>query len=275
MFSFEGKKALVTGGGRGIGRAIAIALARQGADVAVAARGRSELEQVADEIRSVGRRSFVHALDLADTDAAVKMVDAAARELGSLDVLVNNAGGITDQPGSIGPLDEATLEAFDAMYAINVRTPLFASVAACRLMAKQGKGGAILNIVSIDGVFPAPTEGIYGSAKAALVNLTKVLASEAGKDGIRVNAIAPGVVETRLTEHLLRTDEDRADRASFYPLNRVGVPDDIAAAAVYLCSDEAGWVSGNVLYVTGGQLATSDVFRWVRAKNPVPDSLKI
>src|SRR5207253_2220971 len=93
----------------------AIALARQGADVAVAARGRSELEQVADEIRSVGRRSFVHALDLADTDAAMKMVDAAARELGSLDVLVNNAGGITDQPGSIGPLDDATLEAFDAM----------------------------------------------------------------------------------------------------------------------------------------------------------------
>jgi len=275
MFSFEGKKALVTGGGRGIGRAIAIALAREGADVAVAARTRTELEQVADEIRSLGRNASVHALDLANTKDAMEMVATAARELGSLDVLVNNAGGITDMPGSIGPLDDATLEAFDAMYALNVRTPLFMAVAACRLMAKQRRGGAILNIVSIDAVFPAPTEGIYGSAKAALVNLTKVLAYEAGKDGVRVNAIAPGVIETRLTERWLQTDEQRADRASFYPLNRVGVPGDIAAAAVYLCSDEAGWVSGNVLYVTGGQLATSDVFRWVRAKNPVPDSSKI
>ena len=275
MFSFEGKKALVTGGGRGIGRAIAIALARQGADVAIAARSRSELDQVAEEIRSLGRKASVHALDMANTKDAAGMVDEAARELGSLDVLVNNAGGITDLPGSAGPLAEATLEAFDAMYAINVRTPLFAAVAACRLMAKQGRGGAILNIVSIDAVFPAPTEGIYGSAKAALVNLTKVLAYEAGKDRIRVNAIAPGVIETRLTEPWLRTAEQKADRASFYPLNRVGVPDDIAAAAVYLCSEEAGWVSGNVLYVTGGQLATSDVFRWVRAHNPVPDESKI
>jgi len=275
MFSFEGKKALVTGGGRGIGRAIALAFARQGADVALAARSRSELEQVAGEIRKLGRKASVHVVDLGNTNRAVETVDAAARELGSLDVLVNNAGGITDLPESIGPLAETTVEAFDAMYAINVRTPLFASLAACRLMARQGKGGAIVNIVSIDAVFPAPTEGIYGSAKAALVNLTRVLAYEAGKDRVRVNAIAPGVVETRLTEPWLRTDEQRADRASFYPLNRVGVPDDVAAAAVYLCSEEAGWVSGNVLCVTGGQLATSDVFRWVRAHNPVPDSTKI
>jgi NAD(P)-dependent dehydrogenase (short-subunit alcohol dehydrogenase family) len=275
MFSFEGKKALVTGGGRGIGRAIALAFAKQGADVALAARGRSELEHVAEEIRSHGRRAFVHAVDLADTDQAVTMVNAAADDLGSLDVLVNNAGGITAIPGSAGPLDQATIEAFDAMYALNVRTPLFASVAACRLMARQGTGGAVLNIVSIDGLFPAPTEGIYGSAKAAVVNLTKVLAYEAGKDRIRVNAIAPGVIDTRLTEPWLRTEDQRMDRASFYPLNRVGVPDDIASAAVYLCSDEAGWVSGNVLYVTGGQLATSDVFRWVRTHNPVPDSSKI
>jgi len=275
MFSFEGKKALVTGGGRGIGRAIALAFARQGADVALAARSRAELDHVAQEIRSLGRKAFVHPLDLANTDQAVKMVNAAADEMGALDVLVNNAGGITSTPGSAGPLDEATIEAFDGMYAINVRTPLFGSIAACRVMARQGKGGAILNIVSIDGLFPAPTEGIYGSAKAAVVNLTKVLAYEAGKDRIRVNAIAPGVIETRLTEPWLRTDEQKADRASFYPLNRVGQPEDIAGAAVYLCSDEAGWVSGNVLYVTGGQLATSDVFRWVRAHNPVPDSSRI
>lgn len=275
MFSFEGKKALVTGGGRGIGRAIALAFAQQGADVALAARSKSELDDVAGEIRAHGRKASVHVVDLGDTARAIEMVDAAAEQLGGLDVLVNNAGGILDVPGSAGPLAETTIEAFDAMYALNVRTPLLAAVAAARHMAKQGRGGAILNIVSIDGVFPAPTEGIYGSAKAALANITKVLGYELGKDRIRVNAIAPGVIATRLTEPWLSTEEQRADRASFYPLGRVGVPDDIAGAAVYLCSDEAGWVSGNVLYVTGGQLATSDVFRWVRKHNPVPDSSRI
>jgi NAD(P)-dependent dehydrogenase (short-subunit alcohol dehydrogenase family) len=275
MFSYEGKKALVTGGGRGIGRAIALAFAKQGADVAVAARSRDELEDVAGEIRALGRQASVHVVDVSDTRKAVEMVDSAAKALDGLDVLVNNAGGITDIKGSIGPLADTTIEAFDAMYALNVRSPIFAAIAASRHMARNGNGGAILNIVSIDAVFPAPTEGIYGSAKAALANITQVLGYELGRDRIRVNAIAPGVVETRLTEAWLSTDEQKADRASFYPLNRVGVPDDIAAAAVYLCSEEASWASGNVLYVTGGQLATSDVFRWVRKHNPVPDSSRI
>ena len=275
MFSYEGKRALVTGGGRGIGRAIALAFARQGADVAIAARSRDELDQVAKEAEGVGRRAVALQVDMASAEQAQDLVERAARDLGGLDVLVNNAGGIVDVPGAVGPLSEATLEAFDAMYAVNLRSPLFAAIAACRHIARQGTGGAILNIVSIDAVFPAPTEAIYGSAKAALVNLTKVLGYEAGEDRIRVNAIAPGVIETRLTEPWLRTEEQRTDRASFYPINRVGVPQDVAAAAVYLCSDEAGWVSGNVLYVTGGQLATSDVFRWVRTHNPVPDSARI
>jgi NAD(P)-dependent dehydrogenase (short-subunit alcohol dehydrogenase family) len=255
MFSFEGKKALVTGGGRGIGRAIALAFAKQGADVAIAARGRSELEQVAEEIRSLGRQAFVHAVDLAKTEESVRMVNAAAADLGSLDILVNNAGGITDVPGSAGPLDKATIEAFDAMYALNVRTPLFASVAACRLMARQGKGGAILNMVSIDAVFPAPTEGIYGSAKAAVVNLTKVLAYEAGKDRIRVNAIAPGPVWTPLNpadKKGKKVEQFGADT----PMGRPAQPEEIAPAFVFLAAPScSSYITGEILPIIGGYSA--------------------
>jgi len=275
MFSYEGKKALVTGGGRGIGRAIALAFARQGADVAIAARGKDELESVAGEIRALGREAHVIQADMQDLHAAQAMVASAIEAMGGLHVLVNNAGGIVRMEGAVGPLAEATPEAFDAMYALNLRSPVFAAIAAARQMAAQGSGGAILNIVSIDAVFPAPTEALYGSSKAALVNITKLLGYEAGKDRVRVNAIAPGVVETALTAPWLATEEQRLDRSSFYPINRLGKPEDVAAAAVYLCSDEAEWVSGNVLYVTGGQLATSDVFRWPRGHNEVPDSKKI
>ena len=256
MFSYEGKKAVVTGGGRGIGRAIALAFARQGADIALAARSRDELERTAEEVEKAGRKAWTFPTDIADAGAARAMVEKAAMAMGAVDILVNNAGGGLDAPGAGGELVDTTPEGFDHVFALNVRSPLYATTTAVRHMIDKGKGGAILNIVSIDGLFPAPTEALYGAAKAAMVNLTQCLAYELGRHRIRANAIAPGVIETQLTAEWLKTPEMRQDRASFYPLGRVGKVDDIANAAVYLCSDEAEWVSGITILVAGGSQAT-------------------
>ena len=275
LFSYEGKKAVITGAGRGIGRAIALAFARQGADVALAARSVDELEQVAEEVRALGRQAWVLPTDIGDLDQSQKLIERVVTEMGAIHVLVNNAGGGSSVAGGVGPLDGATVEGFDSVFNLNVRSPLFASLRAAERMIAQGTGGAILNIVSIDGLFPAPTEGLYGAAKAALINLTATMAVEYGRHQIRVNAIAPGLVDTALVRRALATDEQRQDRSSFYPLGRVGQPEDIASAAVYLCSDDAGWTSGETLLVAGGLKSTTDVFRWVRRHNPVPDSARI
>jgi NAD(P)-dependent dehydrogenase (short-subunit alcohol dehydrogenase family) len=273
MFSYAGKTALVTGAGRGIGRAIALAFAEQGADVALASRTREELDAVAEEIRQRGRRAWVFPTDLGDMQQAQALIGEAAGAMGRLDVLVNNAGGGYGS-GGYGPLDGVTPEGFSSIFELNVRCPFFAAQAAARIMQGQG-GGCVLNIVSIDGLFPAPTEGVYGAAKAALISLTGTLAVELGEHKIRVNAIAPGLVETKLTARVFQNDEMRTDRASLYPINRVGVPQDIAGAAVYLCSDEAAWVSGETLLIAGGQKATGDVFRWLRSHNPVPEGSRM
>jgi len=275
MFSYAGKKAIVTGGGRGIGRAIALAFARQGADVALAARSREQLDAVAAEVRALGRQAWVFPADLSDVAQAQQLVADAAEAMGAVHILVNNAGGGSGTPGGIGPLEGITPAGFDRVFDLNLRAPVFASLRAGERMRDQGTGGAILNIVSIDGLFPAPTEGVYGAAKAALINFTATMAVEYGRYRIRVNAIAPGSVETYLTRRAFATEEQKVERASFYPVNRTGTPDDIASAAVFLCSDEAEWTSGETLLVAGGLKATSDVFRWVRAHNEVPEGRRL
>lgn len=253
MFSYAGKTAVVTGAGRGIGRAIALAFARQGADLILAARSVPELEEVAAEVRALGRNAWVVPTDMSRLDQARNLIQEAVRLGGKIDILVNNAGGGSSIPGGVGPLEEATPEAFDAVYALNVKGPFFAALRVAEHMKARGAGGAILNIVSIDGVAPAPGEALYGSAKAALVSLTQNLAIELGRYRIRVNAIAPSLIDTRLVARHLQTPEQRQHRASFFPLGRVGTPEDVAYGAVYLCSDEAGWVSGITLLLAGGE----------------------
>jgi NAD(P)-dependent dehydrogenase (short-subunit alcohol dehydrogenase family) len=273
VFSYEGKRAIVTGAGRGIGRAIALGFAAQGADVTIASRTQAQLDSVAGEIRQLGRKVWVRPCDLSDSDQAVSLVRTASEEMGGLEVLVNCAGG--GEEDWLGPLEETTPARFDAVYQLNLRSPFFAAITAVHEMTARAVRGAILNIASIDGLISAPGEALYGSAKAAMISLTQSLAIEVGQYGVRVNAIAPALIDTALVADWIPTVDIRAERASYYPLNRIGQPEDIAGAAIYLCSDEAGWVSGVTIPVAGGQQTTSDIFRWVRTHNPVPAELKI
>lgn len=275
VFSYKGKKVAVTGGGRGIGRAIALAMAGRGADVCLSARTQEQLDSVADEIRAIGRNAWTLPVDLSDAAGGAAVVRQSAESMGGLDVLVSNAGGGSSVPGGMGPLEDATPGAFRAIYGLNLEAPFFACLEAIKVMKERGNGGRLLNIASIDGLFTAPGEALYGSAKAALISITESLAVEVGQYGIRVNAIAPSLIDTPLVARWIQSDEQRAARASYFPINRIGTPEDIASAALYLCSDEAGWVSGVTLLVAGGQQATSDFFRWVRAHNPVPKAMKI
>ncbi|PKB79577.1 MAG: hypothetical protein BZY88_12815 [SAR202 cluster bacterium Io17-Chloro-G9] len=272
MFSLQGKAAVVTGAGRGIGRAIALAYAEQGADVVLTSRTEEELQEVAGLVRRSGRKAVVAPADVRDLSALRTVIDGCVGEFGKIDILVNNAGGAGGATGGAGLLIDVTEEGWDGIYQLNAKAPFFGILHAARYMRDSTIGGAIINILSIDGVTPAPKEALYGSAKAALASLTAALGVELGQYKIRVNAIAPGLVDTRLVRSALQTPDDRQYRASFYPINRIGQPEDIAAAAVFFASDEAGWVSGQTMLMAGGTPATSDLFRFLQEVNPLPES---
>ncbi len=270
-YQLKDRVVFITGASGGIGRACAVEYHRAGCRVVATARSYDKLAELSHELGE--DRVFPIQLDVTDADQRAAALQKAREHFGGIDVLVNNAGGGSSVKGGIGGLEETTPEGFDAVYQLNVRVPFFTAQAAARVMAARG-GGAICNIVSIDGVFPAPGEGLYGSAKAALVSLTSTLAIELGRHNIRVNAVAPSLIDTKLVARHLATDDQRTDRASFFPINRVGTAEDIAGAVIYLCSDEAGWTSGETLLVAGGQKAASDAIRWLRRVNPVPDGAK-
>src|SRR5579859_8222318 len=268
MFSLAGKTCVVTGASRGLGRGIALAFAEQGADVVLAARTRADLETVGREIQAKGRRAHLVTADVTDLAQLQKIADAGVSAFGRVDVWVNNAGGFVSDPGGTSEWLEVTESGWDAMLRLNLTAQVFGAQAAARAMRKSGKGGSIIFLSSIDSFYAAPGgEGIYGACKAALNNITQTMAIELGQYGIRVNAIAPAVVETPLTAPWLATEEDRRARAAFYPLRRVGRPQDVAAAAVYFASDEAAWVSGAVLLVSGGAVVTSDPYRYLMRVN--------
>jgi len=242
----EGKVALVTGAQQGIGRAVALALAREGAAVAVNyLDDRAAASKIVDEARAHGARAVAVAGDVAQASDVAAMTGAVERELGRLDILVNNAGIFPRVPF----LDMAERD-WDAVLDVNLKGGFLCAQAAARMMVAGGRGGAIVNLSS--GAVRGTPRGVhYSASKGGVVSMTRALALELAPHGIRVNAIAPGVTDTAQPRYG-HSEEEIAAMAHSIPLGRIGTPDDIARVAVFLVSEEAGYMTGQTLYVNGG-----------------------
>lgn len=248
-FSLEGKTAIVTGGGTGIGQAIALEFARAGADVAVCSRKMEHLEPVAEAVRRLGRRTFAMVADVRNEPDVQAVVERAAAEFGRLDVMVNNAGAsFRARP------EDISVNGWNAVVGINLTGVFLGCKWAQRQMVKQGSGGVIINVASIAGVYGSTMMAHYGAAKAAVINLTRAVAIELAPFRIRVNAICPGAILTPLL-HRGNADAMRPLLEKFQPWPAAGLPEHIAAAALFLASDEAEFVTGEALVVDGGATA--------------------
>jgi len=250
-FRLDGKACLVTGAARGIGRAIAVALAEAGADVALGLRDLGTGDEVTRAVGATGRRALPLQMDVTDLDQVESGVAAAVNGLGRIDVLVNNAG--IGPPET--PAEDVTTEDFDATVALNLRGTFFTCQAAGRAMIDQGSG-RIVNLSSQAGFVALPGEAVYCMTKAAIAHLTKCLAVEWGKHGITVNAVAPTFIWTDGTRHPLSDPEFLKQTVARIPLGRIGEPKEVAGAVVFLASPAASLVNGTILHVDGGWTTT-------------------
>jgi NAD(P)-dependent dehydrogenase (short-subunit alcohol dehydrogenase family) len=250
MFDLSGRVAVITGASRGIGAAIAGAFAERGAKVVVSSRKADACAEVARRIADAGGEARPIACHIGDMEALGRLFATVERDYGRLDVLVNNAA---TNP-YYGHVLDTDLGAFQKTVDVNIRGYFFASVLGGRLMQRQ-RGGSIINVASVNGVRPGPLQGIYSITKGAVLNLTRVFARECGPDGIRVNAILPGLIRTKFAGALLSDAGQVEHYVGQTPLRRVGEPGDIAGAAVFLASDASGYVTGEFLVVDGGFLA--------------------
>lgn len=246
MFSLKGKSVVVTGGGKGIGRGISCAMAQAGANVVITGRTREALERTAGELRERGATAVVVAGDITSHEGIDEIVQAARKHFGYIDCWVNNAGSATrEDTGRLLDLDESQ---WDRVVDLNLKWAFFGAQAAARAMTR---GGSIINISSRSGSQPCPMTGQYGAAKAGIENLTATMAVEWGHRGIRVNAIAPGVIVTETSRSMVK-ESSRRRQIETIPLRRLGTVEDVAPLAVYFASDAASFVSGTVVQVTGG-----------------------
>ena len=250
MFSLEGKSAVVTGGGRGLGKGISLWLAKAGANVVVAGRTPEPLANVAEEIAAMGRKALVVQADITKPEDIARIVSGAIETFGYINCWVNNAGSAN--PADVGPLMDLTPERWDPVVDLNLKWTFFCAQAAAKSMTH---GGCIINITSRSGSQPNPMTGQYGASKAGVENLTATMAVEWGHLGIRVNAVAPGVIPTDAsggtTSSMTRPSRIRR-QIETVPLRRLGTVDDIGALCAFLASDEAAWINGEVIQLTGG-----------------------
>lgn len=251
QFSLAGKKALVTGASRGIGQVIAVAFAEAGADVALTARGADGLAATAKEVRGLGREAVEIPADLTSQQAAVGVVATAIAKLGRLDVVVNNAGGSS----FVVPFLDMRLSGWEKVLRLNLDATMWICQAAGAHMTARGSG-SVINIASVAGLAAAPFLAPYGAAKAAVVSLTKTLATEWGRTGVRVNALCPGWTATELNRSMWDTPDGGQATIANVPMGRWGKPEEMAGPAVFLASDASSFMTGQVLAIDGGLTAT-------------------
>ncbi|MCC6645696.1 MAG: glucose 1-dehydrogenase [Polyangiaceae bacterium] len=248
LIHLEGKIAIVTGASRGIGEAIALAYARSGAKVVVASRKQEGVDAVAAKIVALGGEALAVACHTGRTADLQALFDATTARFGRVDVLVNNAA---TNP-YFGPMVGADDAVFQKTFEVNLKGYFDASKLAARAFEAQRTRGAIVSVASVVALGAAPLQGVYAMTKAAVVSMTQTLAYELGPTGTRVNAIAPGLIKTRFASALIDNEDIKRRVVDKTPLGRVGGPEEIAGAAVYLASDAASFVTGHTLVVDGG-----------------------
>jgi NAD(P)-dependent dehydrogenase (short-subunit alcohol dehydrogenase family) len=251
-YRLDGKVALITGGSRGIGRATALGFAEAGADVAIASRKLPDLENVAAEIKKMGRKSLAVAAHVGQMEDINNLAAKVADEFGKIDILVNNAGTSPALASSL----EVDERLWDSIMNLNLKGLFFLSQAVAKVMKEHG-GGRIINVASMDGFRPEAKIGTYAVSKAGVIMVSKVMALELAQYNIRVNAIAPGNVHTRLGDsRFLAMPEYKEEMIKRTPLGRIADPDDMVGAMIYLASDASSFVTGECIVVAGGIFLT-------------------